>query len=233
VSGVRYNERVFVAGPTESGKSELINVLFSQFACQRLLFDTKGHEWAIEGVEPTTDPAAIDWNQPIVHYTTMSTDLGEVEAVFEQCCGRRDLVVCVHELGDLCGFSTNRTPEAVNRYLTQGGANGRGFLGASQLPVDMPKQARAQVQHIFTMVPAIAEDHLKVVCAMVEGISPQEMRAELEAAQREGGDHSFIHWPKGALQEPTAYPPMPAWMLEQSVVKRRLAHARERTRREG
>jgi hypothetical protein len=230
MSGVRYNERVFVAGPTESGKSELINVIFSGFRCQRLLFDTKGEEWAIEGVEPTYDPAAIDWGQPIIHYCTTRTDLGEVEDVFAQACERRHLVVCVHELGDLCGFSTNRTPEAVNRYLTQGGANGRGFLGASQLPVDMPKQARAQVQHIFTMVPAIAEEHLKVVCGMVEGISTAEMRAELEAAQREHGDHSFIHWPKGALQEPTAYPPLPAWMLEQSIVNRRLAHARERSR---
>lgn len=230
MSGVRYNERVFVAGPTESGKSELLNVLFSQFRCQRLLVDTKGHEWAIADVEPISDPAMIDWGQPVIHYVTASTELGEIEELFSRAGERRDIVVCVHELGDLCGFSTNRTPESVNRYLTQGGANGRGFLGASQLPVDMPKQARAQVQHIFTMVPAIAEDHLKVVCGMVEGISPREMRAELEAVQREQGDHSFIHWPKGALQEPTSYPPMPAWMREKSIVTRRQAHARERSR---
>jgi len=42
--GVRYHERAFFAGPTESGKSELLNFVFSGFRCQRLLYDTKGHE---------------------------------------------------------------------------------------------------------------------------------------------------------------------------------------------
>jgi hypothetical protein len=227
--GVRYNERVLVVGPTESGKSELLNVLFSQFQCQRLLFDTKGHEWTIAGVEPVSDPASIDWSQPIIHYVTAGTELGEVTEVFEQCCGRRDLVVCVHELNDLSAYSTNKTPEVVNRYLSQGGANGRGLLGATQMPVDMPKRARSEVQHVFTLAPPIDEDHLKVVCRIVGGIGAPEMREEIEAVQREHGDHAFVHWPKGALQEPVAYPPLPDWMLEQSIVKRRRPHARERS----
>ena len=230
MTGVRFNERVLVVGPTESGKSELLNVLFSEMRCQRLLFDTKGHEWSIEGVEPVSDPAAIDWNQPIVHYVTAGTDLAEVVDVFEQCCRRRNLVVCVHELNDLSGYSTNKTPEVVNRYLSQGGANGRGMLGATQMPVDMPKRARSEVQHVYTLVPPIDEEHLKVVCRIVGAINAQEMRSELEAVQREHGDHAFIHWPKGALQEPTSWAPLPDWMLEQSIVKRRQAHARERSR---
>lgn len=230
MTGVRFNERVLVVGPTESGKSELLNVLFSDMACQRLLFDTKGHEWTIEGVEPVSDPAAIDWQQPIIHYVTSGTDLAEVTAVFEQCCQRRDLVVCVHELNDLSGYSTNRTPEVVNRYLSQGGANGRGLLGATQMPVDMPKRARSEVQHVFTLAPPIDEEHLKVVCRIVGGLSAEEMREEIEAAQREHGEHAFIHWPKGALQEPTQWPPLPPWMRDANIVKRREAHARERAR---
>lgn len=230
MSGVRYNERVLVVGPTEAGKSELLNVLFSQMRCQRLLFDTKGHEWSIEGVEPVSDPAAIDWSEPTIHYVTAGTELGEVVEVFEQCCRRRDLVVCVHELNDLSAYSTNKTPEVVNRYLSQGGANGRGLLGATQMPVDMPKRARSEVQHVFTMVPPIDEEHLKVVSRIVGGIPADEMRRELEETQREHGDHAFIHWPKGALQEPTAYPPMPGWMRQQSIVRRRRQHARERSR---
>jgi hypothetical protein len=228
--GVRFNERVLVVGPTESGKSELLNVLFSGMRCQRLLFDTKGHEWTIAGVEPVSDPEAIDWTEPIIHYVTAGTDLGEVEAVFEQCCQRPNLVVCVHELNDLSGYSTNRTPEVVSRYLSQGGANGRGLLGGTQIPVDMPKRARSEVQHVFTLAPPIDEDHLKVICRIVGGLSAAEMADEIEAVQREHGEHAFIHWPKGALQEPTAYPPLPEHVRAQNIVKRREVHARERSR---
>jgi hypothetical protein len=217
-------------GPTESGKSELLNVLFSEMRCQRLLFDTKGHEWTIAGVEPVSDPEAIDWQQPIIHYVTMGTDLDEVKAVFGQCCQRKNLSVCVHELNDLSGYSTNRTPEVVNRYLSQGGANGRGLLGATQMPVDMPKRARSEVQHVFTLAPPIDEDHLKVLCRIVGGISAEEMGEEIAAVQVEHGEHAFIHWPKGALQEPTAFPPLPDHVRANNIVQRREAHARERAR---
>jgi len=226
--GLRYNERAFVGGPTESGKSELLNVLFSQFRCQRLLYDSKGHEWTIAGVEPVLgDPAAIDWRQPIVHYVTAGTDVAEVAEVFGQAEKRRDLVVCVHELGDLCEYHTNKTPGSVNRYLAQGGANGRGFLGGSQVPVDMPKRARSEANRIYTMAPAIGEEHLKVIAAMAER-SSAEMRAEIEAAGAEHGPHTFIEWPRGAHQESTVWPPMPEWVRKESIVRRREAHARER-----
>jgi hypothetical protein len=230
VTGVNYNERVLVVGPTESGKSELLNVLFSQFQCQRLLVDTKGHEWTIEGVEPVSDPAMIDWSQPIVHYVTAGTELAEITELFDVCCRRLDIVVCVHELNDLSGYSTNKTPEAVNRYLSQGGANGRGLLGGTQIPVDMPKRARSEVQHLYTLAPPIDEEHLKVCCRIVGNISASEMREEIEDVQRAHGNHSFIHWPKGALQEPTAWGPLPQHMLDASIVKRRRPHARERSR---
>lgn len=231
MTGVNYHERIFIAGPTESGKSELLNFTFSQFHCQRLLFDTKGHEWTIEGVEPVMDPAAIDWGEPVIHYVTTSTDVAEVDEVFSQAERRVDLVVAVHELGDLCAYTTNRTPESVNRYLAQGGADGKGFLGASQEPVDMPKRAKKEIQHAFTMAPAMSAEHLAEVAKFAGGgVTGAEMERELQQLHREHGDHSFIHWPRGALQEPTAWPPLPDWMRKQSIVRRRRAHARERSR---
>lgn len=227
MSGLRYNERAFVGGPTESGKSELLNVLFSQFQCQRLLYDSKGHEWTIAGVEPVSDPAAIDWREPIVHYVTASTDVAEVDEVFSQAERQRDLVVCVHELGDLCEYNTNKTPGSVNRYLAQGGANGRGFLGGSQVPVDMPKRAKTEANRIYTMSPAMSEEHLKVLAKMAEVTEPQ-MRAMIEEAGGEHGEHAFVEWPRGAKQEPTIWPPLPEWMRSETIVRRREAHARER-----
>ena len=145
MAGIRYNQRTFIAGPTESGKSDLMNVLFSEVKCQRMLVDTKGHEWSIAGVEPVSDPAMIDWREPIIHYVTTGTEVEEIDELFGRAEQQRDLVVAVHELGDLCEYTTQKTPGSVNRYLAQGGANGRGFFGASQLPVDMPKRARSEV----------------------------------------------------------------------------------------
>lgn len=227
--GVNYNERVFVAGPTEAGKSELLNHIFSQFQCQRLLYDTKGHEWSIDGVEPVSDPAMIDWREPIIHYVTTTTEVDEAEDVFAQANGRRHLVVCVHELADLCAYHTNNTPPSVNRYLAQGGANGRGFLGASQVPVDMPKRAKSQANHTFTLVPALEPDHLKIVAGM-SGYPAHQMAQLLAEADQEHGPYSFIHWPRGARQEPTVWPPMPEWKRAETIVKRREGHAGERAR---
>lgn len=230
-TGIGYHERVFVAGPTESGKSELLNFLFSQFRCQRLLYDTKGHEWSIEGVEPVSDPAAIDWTQPIIHYVTATTEVAEADEVFSQAERRHDLVVAVHELGDLCEYTTNKTPASVNRYLSQGGAKGRGFLGASQEPVDMPKRAKKEINHAFLMCPAMSAEHLAEVAKFAGGeLSGPELAAELEQLQREEGLHSFMHLPRGALQEPTTYPPLPEWMRAQIIVNRTRMHARERSR---
>jgi hypothetical protein len=230
-SGVRYHERAFFAGPTESGKSELLNFCLSGFRCQRLLWDSKGHEWTVPGVEPVSDPAAIDWTQPFIHYVTTTTEVGEVDEVFSQAENRPDLVVAVHELGDLCEYTTNKTPASVNRYLAQGGAKGRGFLGASQEPVDIPKRAKKEINHAFFMTPAMSREHLAEVSKFVgERLTPDDLAAELREVHAEHGDHSFIHLPRGALQEPTHWPPLSPELRGQIIVKRRETHARERSR---
>jgi hypothetical protein len=229
LSGLRYHERAFVGGPSEAGKSEFLNVCFSQFRCQRLLYDSKGHEWEIPGVEPVFDPMEIDWRQPIIHYVTTTTEVGEVDEVFSQAERRRDLVVCVHELGDLCEYTTNKTPGSVNRYLAQGGAKGRGFLGGSQEPVDMPKRAKKEVNRLYVFTPPMDDDHLAVV-AGIAGVNVAQMRRELEAAEAEHGEHTFIEFPRGVRQPNVVWPPMPEWVRRQSVVGRREEHARERAR---
>lgn len=236
MSGVRYHERAFFAGPTESGKSELLNYVLSQFPCQKLLWDSKGHEFEVPGVEPVFDPAAIDWSQEWIHYVALTTEVAEVEEVFSQIMppgvviDHRDLVIAVHELGDLCEYETNRTPRSVNRVLAQGGAKGIGFLGGSQEPVDMPKRAKKEINHAFTMTPPMSQEHLKEVSKFVgERATAKEMAEELRAVHAELGDHAFVHWPRGALQEPTRWAPLPAEERAKIVVRRRVEHARERS----
>jgi hypothetical protein len=239
LSGVRYHERAFIAGPTESGKSELLNYILSGMQCQKLLWDSKGHEWTVPGVEPVSDPAAIDWSQEWVHYVTATNEVEEVEEVFAQIMPgggvgaftRSNLVVCVHELGDLCEYTTNATPRSVNRVLAQGGAHGIGFLGASQEPVDIPKRAKKEINHAFFMAPRVSTEHLKEVSRFVgEKMTVRELADELDDVHRELGDHSFLHVPRGALQEPAHYGPLPAEHRRTILVGRRQEHARERAR---
>lgn len=238
MSGVRWHERAFFAGPTESGKSELLNYVLSGMRCQKLLWDSKGHEWSVPGIEPVSDPAAIDWTQEWVHYVTATTEVAEVEEVFAQIMPeggvgayvRGDLVIAVHELGDLCEYKTNACPRSVNRVLAQGGHHGIGFLGASQEPVDIPKRAKKEINHAFFMTPRMSREHLKEVSSFVgERMTAAELVDELDGAHGEFGDHAFLHVPRGALQEPVCYPPLPEENRKSTVVRRRVAHARERS----
>lgn len=218
--GIHYNQRVFVAGQSRSGKSEVVNYLFSQFHCQRMLLDTKGGEWQIPGVEPVSDVEAIDWQAPIIHYVTRDTGVAEIDELFSAAEQRRNLVIAVHELGDLCEHSTNKAPASVNRYFAQGGAWGRGLIGASQLPVDMPKRAKTEAQHVFVMVPPLAEMHLAEVARMIEGMSTRDLKRLLEAVGSEHGQYSFIHFPKGVGGEPTVWRPLPEQMRSEIIVRR-------------
>lgn len=219
--GIGYSDRVFVAGQNGSGKSELVNYLWSQMRCQRLLLDTKGGEWVVPGVEAVRDPEAIDWQAPIIHYVTQTTGTDEIDDIFRRANERRNLSIAVHELGDLCEHSTNKTPASVNKYLAQGRAWGRGLIGASQLPVDMPKRAKTEVQHVFVFVPAIAEEHLAVVARAIEGVSVRELKAELEDVEAECGEHAFIHFPKGrGGSGPTVWEPLPEHLRAKIIVRR-------------
>lgn len=230
MSGVRYHERLFCAGPSESGKSELLNLFFSEMRCQRLLYDTKGHEFEIAGVEPVFDPYDIDWREPIIHYVTTTTEAAEADEVFEQAEQQRDLWVCVHELGDLCEYETNKTPKPVNRYLAQGGAKGRGFGGASQEPVDMPKRAKKEINHAYLMVPGMSREHLQVIAGIAHGVTAAEMVDDLSDLGAAHGPHSYMYYPRGAMREPEAFPPIPEDRRAGIIVKRREVHPSERAR---
>lgn len=219
MEGIDYNQRLFVAGETRSGKSEFLNLIFSGFRCQRFLLDTKGGEWVIPGVEPVSDVEAIDWREPIIHFVTRSAEVAEIDEIFVALNRRRNIVVCVHELGDLCGHSTNATPASVNRYISQGGAMGRGLIGASQIPVDIPKRAKTEAQHIVCVVPPLGEDDLKTIARMISGISWQELQIMLEEVQQEYGKWSFVWFQKGGV-EPVAFAPLPDHLRSSIIVRR-------------
>jgi hypothetical protein len=217
--GLLYNDRVFVAGQTRSGKSELLNVLFSELQVQKVLIDTKG-EFAIDDVEPVEDPAAIDWREPVIHYrTSPAGDLGEIDELFQACMGRRRLTVCCHELSDLCDYSAQRTPRWVNAYISKGGAHGLGFYAGSQRPANVPMRAKTEAQHVFYVVPRLTEDRDHDAMAAPMGIDARALDSELRGAQAEHGRYAFLWWDLRA-QQLTAWPPLPEPVRARNLVAR-------------
>jgi hypothetical protein len=224
LGGLAFHDRVFVAGQTRSGKSELLNVLFSMLNGQRLLLDTKP-EFAIADVEPVSDPAAIDWGQQTIHYVPTATGgPAEIDELFKACHHRRRLTVCCHELADLCDFQPNRTPAWLNAYISKGGALGNGFYCGSQRPVQVPTRALTEAQHVFHVVPRLTRRSDVQAVAEPMGLEPDELAGELAATEREYGRHSFLWWDVRA-QQLTKWAPLPDDLRARNIVERTIDHA--------
>lgn len=220
MSGVAYNQRVFVAGQTRSGKSEILNYLFSSIRCQRLLLDTKGGEWVIPGVAPTIDAAAIDWRQPTIHFVTQTTGTDEIAELFDALNQRRHLLVCCHELGDLCSFNANATPASVDAYISKGGAWGRGLFGGSQRPRQMPTRMKTEIQHVYITTPPMSKADMTEIEDMGLPVDRGELAPMVKQLGLDLGEYAFLHLPKGAGMEPVAWPPLPEHLRGQIIVRR-------------
>lgn len=213
---VSYHDRALAIGSTGSGKSELINLVFAGVRCQRVLVDTKD-EFAIEGIEPVHDVGSIDWSERTIHYRASATaGVDEFDALFAALYSRRNLVVAVHELGDVCEFSPNRTPRWFNAYLSKGRAKGLGLLAGTQRPVQIPTRARSESDHVFMvgerlLIPA---DHDAVAVAM--GQEPRQLGRLIDQVQAQlggapdpqGRTHAYLAFTR-ARRQLIACPPIP------------------------
>jgi hypothetical protein len=216
--GVSYNDRTLVLGFTRSGKSELINHQFSSMRCQRLLIDTKD-EWVVDGVERVASIEAIDWSAPIIHNAPIDNDRDDFDRLFGLAYQRRHLVVCVHELADLCEFNSHATPPKVRTYLSKGGAHGLGLLGASQRPVEMPKRALTECQHVFVLVPRMTQPDLEAIGQMIDRPA-SEVAQLIDQLHAEQGDHSFL-WFNRWTRQLVFCKPLGEEMRRRTIVRKR------------
>lgn len=193
-----YNDRLMALGYSTSGKSELLNVIFSGLRCQRLLIDTKP-EFHIEDLEPVHEPEAIDWTAPLIHYQPApGSDHRQYEPIFQAAFTRRGLVVCAHELGALVDYNAQRAGRYLISYLSQGARLGLGALVGTQRPVWIPVSGQTEAQHVVVFVPQLAraEDNK----AAADNISPVEgqtfytddLLSELAALGQQSGTYSFL-----------------------------------------
>lgn len=226
---IKYHDRVFVAGQSSSGKSELLNYFFSRLTCQKVLMDTKG-EFAIDDdrgnqIPPTRRAEDVDWSQPVIHFQELAGDLDEYDELCYQVVHRRNIAVCCHELGDLCEDQANKTPRWVRRHIRTGNVFGDGWLSGSQRPVGMPRQARTEAQHVIQMVPVLDPEDHKIVAPMM-GINDYELRRLVDqaAALSPTGEYSFVWFDKRTKRPGfpgiTLWPPLPENLRSQIRVRR-------------
>ncbi len=217
--GVRWHDRVFVVGSTGSGKSEVLNHMFSGLRNQRMLLDTKP-EFYIPGVEPVSRPGDIRWDEPIIHYRDLASSLEDYDEIFYEAHHRRDFTICCHEFADLCNDEPSKTPEWVRKSLRKGNVFGNGLLGGTQRPVGMPRQCRTEAQHVIHMVPALDPEDEEVVAKMM-GCTVRELHALLEEATNASPSGQFSGvWYDRRARQMQIIPPLPDSVRAQIVVRR-------------
>ena len=232
--GIKYHHRVFVAGHAGGGKSELLNHIATRFRCQRLLLDTKD-EWSIPGVEPVHQVAAIDWNEPTIHLIIDADgggDLSEISRLFRVAWHRKvgraqgkayGLVIIVHELGDLCDDTPGRTPASFVNYVKKGDAHGLGLLAGTQRPVNVPKIARTQSEHVMSMARGFDAADVEEM-AKVHNMSVPAFQRALEQANQVG-PYAYVYRNR-ITRENVIRPQLPELYL-----RRTLAHNIAATRK--
>jgi hypothetical protein len=220
-----YNDRLYALGYSTSGKSEVLNVIFSGLRCQRLLIDNKP-EFAIPELEPVHHPDSIDWTAPLIHYQPApGSDASQYEEIFAEAFTRRGLVVCVHELGALVDYNANRAGRYLISYMSQGARLGLGLLAGTQRPVWVPTAGTSEAKHVLVFTPQLArrDDNAAAADAIspVDGqpVATDDLLSELTQLHADHGPWSFLwkHRDTGTL---TAFPPLPESIRAQSIVKR-------------
>jgi hypothetical protein len=222
---IRWHDRLFLAGQSGSGKSEVLNYLFSRLQCQKILLDTKG-EFAIDHpktgqpIQPARSVDAIDWAAPVIHFQEMGGDLDAYDELCYEVLHRRNVVICCHELADLCDDLPNRTPKWVRQGIRKGNVFGDGWLSASQRPVGMPRQARSEAVHVLQMVPALDPEDHKIVASMM-GVPDHELHRHIAdaAALSPTGQFSFV-WRDRRERTLSIWPPLPEPMRAGIIVRR-------------
>lgn len=206
--GIRWHDRVFVVGYTSSGKSEILNLLFSKLRNQKLLLDTKP-EFTIPGIKPVSRVEDIDWSEPVIHYRDLASNLEDYDRLFYEAHHRRNVTVCVHEAADICNDEPSKTPEWFRKSLRKGNVFGNGLYLGTQRPVGMPRQCRTEAQHVIHMVPALDPEDEQIVAKMMQ-ISVRELHALIEEATALSptGQYSAV-WHDRRAGTTVLIPPLP------------------------
>jgi hypothetical protein len=189
---VNYNDRLFIVGKTQSGKSTLARRFFgSMTGCQRVLVDPKGQEQL--GVDPVRAVGSIDWSAPLIHYIPSQLDRGEYEELYEALWRHGyagpPLFIWTDEAMGVT--EKNWAPQGLRLIIQQGASHGIGHLAVSQRPVEVWPGLRTEAEHYFMFVPRPHPLNAKALSEVV-GLPQPELERRFDELQAAEGDHAFL-----------------------------------------
>lgn len=192
---IRYNDRVFIQGKTESGKTVLArHILSKTTGCRRTAIDLKGR-LAFPDVEPARYPEDLDLNAPVSHYIPSEQTDEEYEQLFERLwfAGGPRLIHLDESTGPTRkGWAPRRLRSIVQQGRDCSGPDvGIGLLALSQRPVNVEATLRTEAEHVFIFVPRPIKLDLKTLAGDI-GTDPDVLARELDALLAHEGPHSHL-----------------------------------------
>jgi hypothetical protein len=186
---VRHNDRVFVQGKTDSGKSVFAHHLFDQFpATRRTCIDPKGRLQL--GVEPARYPAALDLAAPLSHYIPSELEDDEYQELFRLIwfAGGPRLIWLDESYGPTrAGWA----PKFLRIIVQQGREHDIGLIACSQRPVNVESTLRSEAEHVFMFVPRTTKKDVDTLAGDI-GRDPNVLAFELDGLLEQEGAHSHL-----------------------------------------
>lgn len=187
---IRRSNRVFLTGPTRSGKTVLARQLFQAAAPPRAVIDPKDDVEATGGVyadrRPAvtfSDPARLPAADSIRFVPRDPSDLGAYDRLYAELFKRRGVYVWCDEAGMV--LPSKGAPPAATRLLAQGARWGIGHLAIHQRPVEVARVVGANAEHLFIFALYLPDD-IETVARWCGRIPPAELAADMQNLPRYG-----------------------------------------------
>lgn len=188
---IRHNDRVFIQGKTESGKTVLARHVFSHMkGCRRTVIDVKGH-LTIPDVEPARMPEELDLAAPVSHYIPSELEDEEYEELFKALwfAGGPRMIWLDESTGPT---RKNWAPKYLRQIVQQGREPSEiGVLACSQRPVNVESTLRTEAEHVFIFVPRPIKLDLKTLAGDI-GTDPDVLAREIDQLLAHEGPHSHL-----------------------------------------
>jgi hypothetical protein len=203
---IKHNDRVFIQGKTDSGKTALARYLFNSFfGTRRTCIDPKGRLQLNAPVARA--PHELDLAAPVSHYIPGELEDEEYEEVFRRLWWARGPRLLW--IDESCGPTrAGYAPKHLRFIIQQGREEDMGLIACSQRPVNVEMTLRSEAEHVFIFVPRTTKSDVKTIAGDI-GREPDELAAELDALLVEHGPWSHL-WYCRNTNELTRCAPLPA-----------------------
>lgn len=202
-SGIQYQQRIFVTGPTESGKSRLARELFLSAASPRLVIDPSDSSifGDVAGVETFRDPLRPPNVATARFVPDDPQDRDAYDAVYRWAFHAGPRYVLLDEAG--VAAPSSGSPRWVRTLVVQGRKRSIGHVACHTRPIEVDRNLIAQAAHVFVFGCHDPDDR-RYLAQQME-VPRELLGAELVKLDR----FEFLWWDRTA-RKLTACPALPA-----------------------